>query len=149
MSDNVFSDDDYCFACGTGNPIGLKLRFTITEERLYTDFCLPKEYQGWTGVVHGGILTLIMDEVQVNAAAAKGYIAPTAEITSRIIRPVMAGARYPAEARITDIKRERLIFTEAFIADEAGEVCCRSSARLIVTGKADPGQIRTNNETHR
>ncbi len=149
MLNNDFSDDDYCFACGTGNPIGLRLRFTITEDSLYTDFSLPREYQGWTGVVHGGILTLIMDEVQVNAAAAKGYIAPTAEITSRLMLPVRTEARYRAEARITEIKRERLIFTEAVITDDEGRVCCRSTARLIVTGKADPRQIRTNNETDR
>ena len=149
MSQNTFSDDDYWFACGTRNPVGLKLRFTITEDSLYTDFCLPREYQGWTNVAHGGILTLIMDEVQVNAAAAKGYIAPTAEITSRLIFPVSTETRYRAEARITEIKRERLIFTEACITDETGRVYCRSTAKLIVTGKADPGQIRTNNEVNR
>ncbi|MBR4748670.1 MAG: PaaI family thioesterase [Abditibacteriota bacterium] len=142
MASADFCDDDYCFACGTKNPAGLKLRFVIEGDRVFTDFCLPDEYQGWAGVVHGGILTLIMDEVQVNAAAARGYIAPTAEITSRLLAPVRTGAPYRASARITEIKRDRLILTEAEITDPEGTVCCRSSARLIVTDRADPSAMR-------
>ena len=54
--------DDYCFACGTKNPIGLHLEFAPVEDKVVAKKILPREYQGYTNVVHGGIVTLLLDE---------------------------------------------------------------------------------------
>ena len=57
-------DDSKCFACGKSNPIGLKLEFEISEggRRVKTE-CLPNPwFQGWSNIVHGGIIATILDE---------------------------------------------------------------------------------------
>jgi uncharacterized protein (TIGR00369 family) len=58
-----------CFICGRRNPIGLKLDFYEDQEaeQVRVDFTVPNEYQGYPGVVHGGIVSAILDEVSGRA----------------------------------------------------------------------------------
>ncbi len=54
----------YCFVCGLANPIGLKLRFDLTAPGEVTAlYTVPEQYQGYPGVVHGGIVAAMLDEV--------------------------------------------------------------------------------------
>ena len=56
-----------CFACGSKNPIGLKLKFSLDDNNVMrTQFTPQKVHQGYKNVVHGGIIALILDEVMVN-----------------------------------------------------------------------------------
>ena len=54
--------ETYCFACGPDNPIGLHLDFHFAEEKYVAEKTLPHEYQSYEGVVHGGIVTTMLDE---------------------------------------------------------------------------------------
>ncbi|MBE8955402.1 MAG: PaaI family thioesterase [Quinella sp. 2Q5] len=63
--------DDYCFACGAENPIGLHLTFDFDGERVTTKKILPREFQGYFGTAHGGILSTMMDEAMCKFIAAK------------------------------------------------------------------------------
>ena len=54
----------YCFVCGLANPHGLMLRFYETGPGEVTaDYTVPEHFQGYPGVVHGGIVTALLDEV--------------------------------------------------------------------------------------
>jgi acyl-coenzyme A thioesterase PaaI-like protein len=54
----------YCFVCGVENPYGLKLKFYATAEGEVTSWYTVAElYQGYPGVVHGGIVAAMLDEV--------------------------------------------------------------------------------------
>ena len=54
----------YCFVCGLANPIGLQLRFyEIGPGEVEVDYTVPENYQGYPGVVHGGIVAAMLDEV--------------------------------------------------------------------------------------
>ena len=55
-------NEEYCFACGKENPIGLHLNFTFEDEKLTAKKILPREFQGYAGISHGGIVTTLMDE---------------------------------------------------------------------------------------
>ncbi len=54
-----------CFCCSGKNPIGLKLNFWYHEgDKTVETRWLPEiYYQGYPGVLHGGIQSTIMDEV--------------------------------------------------------------------------------------
>jgi uncharacterized protein (TIGR00369 family) len=58
-----------CFLCGVQNPVGLKLVFyeDPEAEQVLAEFVIPAEYQGYPGVVHGGIVAAILDEVSGRA----------------------------------------------------------------------------------
>ncbi len=63
--------DDFCFACGENNPIGLHLTFDFDGERIFTRKILPKEFQGYEGAVHGGIISTMLDETMCKFISAK------------------------------------------------------------------------------
>src|SRR5713101_4909297 len=45
-----------CFACGHRNESGLKLTFRREGQRIVADYTPVERYQGFPGVLHGGIL---------------------------------------------------------------------------------------------
>jgi len=61
--------DHYCFVCGKDNPRGLKIkvRYLEAEMTAETELSLPREYQGWAEVIHGGILATLLDEMMAHA----------------------------------------------------------------------------------
>jgi len=62
----------HCFVCGVENPIGLHIKFYETAPGEVTaDFCLPINYQGYPGIVHGGVIAAILDE-----AAGRAHMGP-------------------------------------------------------------------------
>ena len=57
-------NSDWCFVCGRKNPKGLYLTFADNgRDEVHTHFNLGDEYQGYPGVLHGGIVAAILDEV--------------------------------------------------------------------------------------
>ena len=61
--------DNYCFVCGKDNPKGFKIKVRYSQEELAaeTELSLPREYQGWAKVIHGGILATLLDEMMAHA----------------------------------------------------------------------------------
>jgi acyl-coenzyme A thioesterase PaaI-like protein len=54
----------HCFVCGLENPIGLKLRiYQIEPGVIETNYTAPEHFQGYPGVLHGGIVGAILDEI--------------------------------------------------------------------------------------
>lgn len=57
-----------CFICGLENPVGLKLRiYQIEPGVIETSFTAPQHFQGYPGVLHGGIVATILDEISGRA----------------------------------------------------------------------------------
>lgn len=54
----------HCFVCGRENPYGLKLEFYETAPgEVVVEYTVPEQYQGYPGVVHGGVVAAMLDEV--------------------------------------------------------------------------------------
>jgi len=91
-----------CFVCGLQNPIGLKLAFyeDPDSEQVQAKFVVPDEYQGYPGVVHGGIVSAILDEVAGRAVLLHGSdeaLMATLSLTVRFRRPT------PTETPLTGV----------------------------------------------
>ncbi len=82
--------DRGCFVCGPDNPSGINARFEIDKENGAASSCLTldQRFQGWKGVVHGGILATLLDEVAIYACRGQGEQFVTAEINVRFRKPV-------------------------------------------------------------
>ncbi len=63
------TSDNYCFVCGKDNPRGFKITVRYLEDQLAaeTELSLPREFQGWADVIHGGILSTLLDEMMAHA----------------------------------------------------------------------------------
>ncbi|HXL04905.1 MAG: PaaI family thioesterase [Firmicutes bacterium] len=90
----MFFDDGKCFACGPHNPIGLKLVFQLDGEgRAVTTFVAPEEFQGFSKVLHGGIICTLLDEAMAWAMILHGYLGATASMRVKFRKPVPIGER--------------------------------------------------------
>jgi acyl-coenzyme A thioesterase PaaI-like protein len=57
-----------CFICGLENPVGLKLRiYEVEPGVIETTYTAPEHFQGYPGVLHGGIVATILDEISGRA----------------------------------------------------------------------------------
>jgi len=53
-----------CFVCGRNNPVGLRMQFHDDGEcEVLSELTVPEHYQGYPGIVHGGVVAAMLDEV--------------------------------------------------------------------------------------
>ena len=89
----------HCFVCGMENPHGLQLSFYEQESgEVVAETIVPERYQGYPGVVHGGIVAAMLDEVAMRAAMVADHnrFMVTAKMTLRYRKqiPVEAPLRF-------------------------------------------------------
>jgi acyl-coenzyme A thioesterase PaaI-like protein len=60
--------DHNCFGCSPVNSSGLQMTFYTNESAVYSNTTVPNHLCGWNNLVHGGVLTTIMDEIMSWAA---------------------------------------------------------------------------------
>ncbi len=128
----TWADDHHCIACGDQNPIGMKLRFEARGEMgLATQWIADKRFQGYAGVVHGGIIGLILDEVMVNLPW-KRLQSPvvSAELSLRFVTPAKVGEALEFIAEMDDPSR-RVIVTRAKCLGQDGRLIAEASAKCI------------------
>jgi len=94
------ADDGYCFVCGPKNPIGLKLKFHFNGKTIKTEFISKKEHQGYLNIVHGGIISTLLDEAMVKLALAMDIPVVTAQMDIRLRKPLRVGEKIIVEAEI-------------------------------------------------
>ena len=84
----------YCFVCGVESPVRLRLAFyDVAEGEVTCEVALPDRYQGYPGVVHGGIVASMLDEV-AGRAAMQGNTSRfmmTAKMDIRYRKPIPIG----------------------------------------------------------
>jgi uncharacterized protein (TIGR00369 family) len=136
MTDLKLIDDHFCFACGADNPDGLGLKFEYPEPgKCRAEFVPAARFQGWKDVLHGGIVSTLLDEALAHALGGAergggGSGAVTAELTVRFKRPVPIGKRTVLTGRVVAV-RGRVAEAEAEIADEQGNVLAQATGKLM------------------
>ncbi len=63
-----------CFICGLQNPVGLHLAIYNDPDNncIYSNVTIPDQYQSYPGVVHGGIVATMLDEISGRAIIMDG-----------------------------------------------------------------------------
>ncbi len=78
-----------CFVCGLGNSIGLRAAFYEDDTgRVTAKFTPRPEHQGFPGIMHGGIVTALLDETLGRVAIAAGRWMVTGRLNVRFRRPI-------------------------------------------------------------
>ena len=115
--------------CGKSNPIGLKLEFAIEGDEYVTYFTPEKEHQGWVGIVHGGIVSTVLDEVMARSCTSTGINAVTGEMTVRF-KQARAGRASGCDSRAAmESENGRVISCSATATDEDGTLHRRGDRR--------------------
>lgn len=124
-------DNDYCYVCGKNNPEGLAVDFAIDhgQKSIIGRFTPQRRHQGYEGIIHGGILSALLDEAMAKLAFSLGIPAVTAEITVKFKSPAAPGEELQVTGRLIEESR-RLIRATARI--ERGPVVIAEAAGKLL-----------------
>ncbi len=124
-------DEGACFVCGKNNEHGLQLSFTTDAGKTICEFVVRKDFQGYKDIIHGGIVTAILDEAMIYAAMAGGLNPVTAEITVRFKQPLHADRHALAEAELTR-SNNRIIEARSCISEkDTGLLIAEATAKMV------------------
>ncbi len=124
-------DDGFCFVCGKNNNGGLKLSFSSSRGKTTSEFTLSRNFQGYKEIIHGGIVSAILDEAMIHAATAEDLSPVTAEMQVRFKQPLHADQTAIVEAELTRRDR-RIIEAKSRIIDKTShEVLAEATAKML------------------
>ncbi len=126
----------HCFGCAKKNPIGLALEFELLGDELICKWNPTKNYQGFEGMLHGGIISTILDEA---GAWAIQILAETAGVTSELnvkyLKPVrLANGAITVKAGLKE-RKERLITVYVALLDGNEKLCAEGHIIYFVFPK--------------
>ena len=124
-------DDQWCYVCGKANPEGFKLRFEHPKRGLLKAvMAFEKRHQGFKGIVHGGMVAMLLDEMMVNLAWLEGAPAVTAELKVRLKKPVRVGERVLLEGKV-ERATPRALYASASAKNAQGELLATAEATCL------------------
>jgi uncharacterized protein (TIGR00369 family) len=137
VTDTAFGDDRHCFVCGEENPAGLKLSPEGRDGKGFIRWTPTRQYQGFTGVLHGGIVSALLDETMAYAAMSVAGTAVTASITVSFRKPVSTDHPVSVEAEVTE-HRGRVIETKASML-QGNEIMASATAKFLAVPSSGGG----------
>ena len=128
-----------CFGCSPRNPIGLELRLgRLPSGEIAAETTFSENYASYPGVVHGGIVSALVDEVMGDVLAVeRGMLAFSVSLRTKMLLPLRIGEAYLTTGRIVG-DGNGVIRTEADVTGGDGEVHVMAAAafRPIRSGQA-------------
>jgi uncharacterized protein (TIGR00369 family) len=145
----AYNDQQYlptykgCLVCGQKevNPGTLNIRFKVTKEGVETEFTPCTHQEGYKNVVHGGIITAVLDETIGWAVAVqrKKYFV-TGELNVRFLRPLRVGTKAIVKGRPVEHKL-RYSIAEGEIQDEQGNIYAKAAGKFFLLSDERAKQV--------
>jgi uncharacterized protein (TIGR00369 family) len=116
--------------CGDKNDIGLKLDFYEKDGKARAEFTPTKNFEGYKNILHGGILSTLLDEAMIKSILAKDILTVTSQIDVKFKKPAVIGEKLIIEGEVTG-ERGRLILTEGKVFKEDGTVIAAAKGKFF------------------
>jgi len=132
-----------CIVCGQKetNPNTLNVRFRIVEDGVEVPFTPDYRQEGYKDVVHGGVITSLLDETIGWAVAVqiKKYFV-TAELNIRFVKPLPVGTDVIVKGRVIEHK-SRYSVAGGEIVDVDGQVYARAEGKFLPMPDAEAHKV--------
>jgi len=115
---------------GTSHPIAPQLQLTTTENGAEGVVVIGPLFQGGPGLVHGGIVALLIDHAMGCVAATPQRPAMTASLTMRYRRPTPLGVLLTVSVRLDRIEGRKLHLSAEITA---GDVVTAEAEAVFLT----------------
>lgn len=121
-----------CFACGHRNDAGLKLVFRREGDMVITEFTPDERFQGFPGVVHGGVLATLLDETLNRLALVEGRWMMTGRLDIRFRNAAPLGEQLRVSARAVASRSRALTASGAIaLADDPTTLIATAEATFL------------------
>lgn len=122
LDPNAFGIEQPCFGCSQTHPIGFRLRFEAVGDEVVTRFVPADHYQGPPGIMHGGLVATLADEIAAWALIGLlGKFGFTAAMACRLHGPVRVGVEVKGTGKITQAS-SRIVKVDVRLVQESKEV---------------------------
>lgn len=139
LDGTLFGPGQPCFGCAPDHPIGFHLVFERDGDTIVTRFTPDARYQGPPGIMHGGLVTTLADEVAAwTLVGLKGRFGFTSSLEVRLHRPVRIGAEVVARGRIA---RDARRLMDVAVELVQGEVALTGTFKFAVPDRAGAEKI--------
>ena len=125
-------NSDMCFVCGRKNPVGLYMRFYDNgKDEVLSEYTVAERYQSYPGIVHGGILASMLDEVVGRVAMIGDHHHFMVSVKLQVLyrHPVPVETPLKIRGRIIRL-RGRLGKAQGEIILPDGKVACEAAITL-------------------
>ncbi len=125
-------EDKTCFGCGEDNEHGLKLQlqYDTDTKTAYGEYVAGQKQEGLPNIIHGGIITALLDETMMTINKYLGLMALTGELAVRYLQPAFINEKH--YIRGWHVKQnKRIIENRAEIENEMGKVVARAKGKYI------------------
>jgi acyl-coenzyme A thioesterase PaaI-like protein len=127
--------DGHCFGCGPLNPEGLRLVFTPGPDGSWADYEVPDRFQSWAGMVHGGVISLMLDEAVGWAAWHAGHPGVTGRLQVSYRRPLKLGEAVRIVGKVDRVRRS-LVYVTALIENRDDHSLIADATATLVEARA-------------
>lgn len=135
LDGSIFGPDQPCFGCAPDHPIGFRLAFERHDDEVVTRFVPSERYQGPPGIMHGGLVAALADEIGAWAIIALlGKFGFTAEMTSKLKKPVRIGREVVGRGRI-ERPGGRVVAVSVELAQD-GAIVYEGALRFVLLDEA-------------
>jgi uncharacterized protein (TIGR00369 family) len=131
-----------CFGCGVNNSYGLAMAFyELGPGHVVCDITVPEHFQGYPGVVHGGVVATMLDEIANRVLLVDDHsrMMMTAKLTTRYRKPVPVGEPLKIEGWLT---RDRGRFAVAKGEIRLADGSLAAEAEATLASIQGPGESR-------
>jgi uncharacterized protein (TIGR00369 family) len=134
----------YCFVCGDKNKIGLKVAFFYEDGKAKAQYTPTPEFEGYKDILHGGILSALLDEVMIYSIIAQGIITVTIQMEVKFKKPAKIGEALFLEGQVTEDKG-KILLTEGKALHQDGTIIAESKGKFF---RAE-GEMKKDIENYR
>jgi uncharacterized protein (TIGR00369 family) len=119
-----------CYVCDPANGHGLGLEFRAAEDgAVEATFPCQPAFASYPGMLHGGMICMLLDGAMTNCLFAHGLIAVTVDMNVRFRQPVAVSR--PAVVRAWLESKNSPVYQVAAELSQGGHVAATATARFI------------------
>jgi acyl-coenzyme A thioesterase PaaI-like protein len=110
-----------CFVCGHENPAGLRLEFQMGKKCASARWTTRAGWESFQGIIHGGVISTVMDEAMSKAIISEGYEALTAELRIRFSMKVRVDEELNVRGWVVSVQKRKILAEAALTTVDGTE----------------------------
>jgi acyl-coenzyme A thioesterase PaaI-like protein len=124
-----------CFGCHPAKSEGLLLEPVLVDGEIFDNLNLGKSFVGMNGLVHGGFISMALDEIMGYAITlGKKRFSLTTKLEVKFLKPMVCGKDYRINSRIVSEDGNKIAVTGEIVSLD-GEVIASAAGDFYIIGK--------------
>ena len=123
-----------CLLCGPAAALGFELRFRVQADgSVLARFPCREALQGYPEMLHGGVISALLDAAMANALFSLGIVGVTADLSVRFLAPVALDRGAVVRAFVEE-GRHPLFYVRSGL-EQDGKLMARARGKFLVMSR--------------